>query len=188
MYKRQGQWHSITEELVEKTIEMDDLIEEEDGDFDPGFECIDGFAADRDLYAAGGESDIWHFDGTDWNQIPVPIEDMQINCICCAADGSIYVAGRFGTLLKITDQKCEVLQQSLTEDDFLDIAAFQGKVYVCTRSALYIIDDKTLIDVDFGDHESPSCCGSLYVNCGQLLSANGHDAHIFDGESWIKLY
>ncbi|WP_431257451.1 hypothetical protein ACQ86G_22805 [Roseateles chitinivorans] len=36
-----------------------------------GFEAIAGFGAD-DIYAAGGEGDLWHFDGKTWRQCQVP--------------------------------------------------------------------------------------------------------------------
>ncbi|MEL6711040.1 MAG: hypothetical protein AAFO08_04915 [Pseudomonadota bacterium] len=183
-----NQWTSMTEELQKETAKIYVELYEANSDFGPGFDCIDGFASDHDLYAAGGKSDVWHYDGKDWHPVDIPLSDMRIEHICCASDGYIYIAGRFGVLLKGKDDDWQVIEQDLTKKDFLDIADYQGNIYLCTEYRLYTLVDDQLQVVDFGEQAAPVSYGSLYVNHGQLLSAGTHNACVFNGERWKNIY
>jgi len=62
-----------------------------------GFEDFDGFS-EQDIYAAGGEGDVWHFDGTDWTQIPFPSQ-MAVSAVCCGGGRTgIYLRRQGGDL------------------------------------------------------------------------------------------
>ena len=185
-----NQWTSITQILEAETLKIAKKIDEKGGNFRPGFRCIDGFAANRDLYAAGGKSDVWHYDGRDWHPVDIPLADMQIKCICCAADSYVYIAGRFGTLLKGQGDRWHNLTQSeLDWTDFRDMVDYQGTIYLCTEQELYTIqDDDTLQPVDFGSMGKPFSFSALYVNHGQLMVSGSFNACIYDGKQWRSLY
>ena len=184
-----NQWVSITKNLENETLKISRKIKEKDGNFRPGFRCIDGFATDQNLYAAGGHSDVWHYDGRNWDPVDIPLADMQIKCICCAADGYVYIAGRFGTLLKgQRDTWKNLTQKELDWTDFRDIVDYQGTVYLCTEQELYTIQNDALQPVDFGDMEKPFSYSALYVNHGQLMISGSFNACLYDGKRWTSLY
>ncbi|MEM6405606.1 MAG: hypothetical protein AAF669_03280 [Pseudomonadota bacterium] len=188
-YEGMNQWISITRDLKSETIEIARQIDEKGGSFRPGFECIDGFATDRDLYAAGGHSDVWHYNGKDWHPVDIPLADMRITCICCASDGYVYIAGEYGTLLKgKNDYWQDLTQQELDWTDFRDMVDYAGTLYLCTEQTLYTLQGDQLQPVDFGDMGEPFSFSALYVNHGQLMASGSFHACVYDGKQWRSLY
>ena len=63
---------------------------------DAGFQDLDGFG-ENDMYACGGRSDLWRFDGARWQKIDVP-PNMGLKMYVVRAMGlfiSQRIAGRF---------------------------------------------------------------------------------------------
>ncbi len=156
--------------------------------FQAGFSAIDGFCSHKDIYAGGGHSDMWHYDGEHWRAIDLPILKMRIRAIACADDGNVYAVGRNGKIVVGRDDKWQVVEQKLTTQDFIDAVWYKDRLYLCTAFKLYTLKDNTLEQVtDFGERE-PYSFGSLYVNEGLLMSAGDSSIAIYDGKEWNALY
>ncbi|WP_133512392.1 hypothetical protein [Candidatus Thiosymbion oneisti] len=66
--------------------------------WDFGFDDIDGFA-DDDIYACGGEGELYHYDGRRWAVIDCPTNQF-LYSLCCAGNGKVYVGGKDGMLIE----------------------------------------------------------------------------------------
>lgn len=183
-----NRWTHISEKIHQLSKNTYALAKQKDGEFWPGFECIDGFAADKDLYAGGGKGDVWHYDGQKWHPVDIPLPQMQISGICCASDGYVYIAGRYGALLKGRDDEWHTLKHEKTRSDFRDMVDYNGKVYVCTEGELYTVEGDTLQPVDFGAMGTPFSFSALYANHGLLLVSGSYSACLFDGQAWTSIY
>lgn len=184
-----NRWTHISEKIQKLSISTYDLAKQKGGHFSPGFDRIDGFAADKDLYAGGGNGDVWHYDGQKWRSVDIPLPQMQISGICCcASDGYVYIAGRYGALLKGRDDEWHTLKHEKTRSDFRDIAEYNGKVYVCTEGNLYTIEGETIEPVNFGAMGKPFSFSALYANHGLLLVSGSYSACLFDGQAWTSIY
>ena len=188
--RREGidQWVHISKPIEQESLEIYRAAKKKGKEFDSGFNCIDGFSADKNLYAGGGQGDVWRYDGRTWHSVDIPLPKMHINSLCCASDGYVYIAGRFGTLLKGREDEWHILKQEQTKADFKDIVDYQGTLYVCTERRLFTINDQGIQRVDFGDIPEPFSFRSLYVNHGKLMSAGSYNACIYDGQRWQSLY
>ena len=188
--RREGidQWVHISKPIEQESLEIYRAAKKKGKEFDSGFNCIDGFSADKNLYAGGGQGDVWRYDGRTWHSVDIPLPKMQINSLCCASDGYVYIAGRFGSLLKGREDEWHIIKQEQTKADFKDIVDYQGTLYVCTERRLFTINDQGLQRVDFGDIPEPFSFRSLYVNHGKLMSAGSYNACIYDGQRWQSLY
>ena len=196
-----NKWTLISKEIKDLSQKTYDLAEKKGGSFHPGFRCIDGFEAHKELYAAGGKGDVWYFNGKEWTGVDIPLAQMHISSICCAADGYVYIAGRFGALLRGRGDSWEIINHQQTEADFRDIVDYNGTVYVCTEGELYTVEkntnekdnkqaDKqhTLKTVDFGAIGKPFSFSALYANHGLLMASGSFSACIFNGKDWKLLY
>ena len=56
----------LSKQLESQTETLRKQVREKGGQLWTGFDYIDGFEAHKDLYAAEGDGDVWHFDGEDW--------------------------------------------------------------------------------------------------------------------------
>lgn len=174
-------WTLISKEIQGKTIEETSV-------FSLGFDAIDGFEADKDLYAGGGHSDMWHYDGEHWRAIDLPILKMRIRAIACADDGNVYAVGRHGKIVVGRGDTWKVIEQDLTTSDFTDAVWYDDRLYVCKATRLYTLKDNIFEEVtDFGER-APYTFGSLYVNEGLLMSAGDSSIAIYDGKTWNVLY
>jgi hypothetical protein len=174
-------WTLISQEIQGKMIEDMKVLS-------LGFSAIDGFEAHRDIYAGGGHSDMWHYDGEHWRFIDLPILKMRIRAIVCADDGNVYAVGRNGHIVKGKADKWEIVKQDLTTSDFTDAVWYDDRLYVCEATNLYTLKDGIFKEVtDFGER-LPYTFGSLYVNDGLLMSAGDSSIAIYDGKTWNVLY
>jgi hypothetical protein len=174
-----NQWTLISQEAQQGVEELDGIK--------IGFDCIDGFDQ-NDLYAGGGHSDLWHFDGEHWIPVDLPIANMRIRAISCAGDGQVYIVGRFGDIARGRGDRWEMVEHGVTTNDFTDAVWYQDRLYVA-GDYLYQLQGDELTRVDFGDaKETPFSFGQLYVNAGLLLSAGPHSAALYDGEKWKPLH
>ncbi len=101
---------------------------------DFGFEDIDGFAAD-DIYACGGDGDLWHYDGKNWQEIDCPT-NKSLYAICCAGDGKVYVGGHSGILMEGRGDKWKVLLDKVPWIKRMEW--FKDRLYLATKRGLYI--------------------------------------------------
>ena len=101
---------------------------------DFGFEDIDGFSA-NDIYACGGEGDLFHYDGKRWDEIDCPT-NVDLLSICCAGNGKVYVGGMKGMLLEGRDDEWEVIGKC-GSSWIKSMAWYKDKLYLATDTGPY---------------------------------------------------
>jgi len=141
-----------------------------------GFNGIDGFAED-DLYTAGGEGDVWHFDGSSWSQLSFP-NKMDIHSLCCGADGQVYVCGRGGQTFAGRNGNWTRIEG--THDGFAaDMVWFDGRIWQSNEDGLWVIRNGRIEQADVPDRIL-RCAGSLATDGNVLLLAG------IDGAAWLE--
>ena len=149
-----------------------------------GFEAIDGYTL-KELYAVGWKGEIWQYNGTKWTNRTSPT-NVILCAVCCGADGSVYVGGRDGVLIRGRNASWQIIE--LEEDidvDIWDLCWFEEKLYIATISTLYTLNGNRLDEVDFGSVEVSSCY-SLTEAQGVLWSIGNQDVLSFDGKTWQR--
>lgn len=157
-----------------------------------GFLSVDGFNK-NDLYAAGGDNDVWRYDGEDW--IPLDVaDDFLPKVVCCAEDGYVYIAGAWGMVVRGREDNWQ--QQFASKTDsflFTSIVSYQGKVLLGTESdGTYVIvpdGDNFLIEpYDFEGEIEPFSARHMNAGYGMLMVASDHAIALHDGKKWQMLY
>lgn len=150
-----------------------------------GFDAIGGFAG-NDIYAAGGEGDVWRFDGQLWHQCQVPT-NMLMESICCAGDGYVYIGLQSGGLMRGREDEWEVIHEDTMTVPFKDIVWYQDKVWCTSEYGLWTVGkDGKLVDADVPSLAS-ACAGNLSTADGILMVAGLNGAAIHDGNEWHRL-
>lgn len=149
-----------------------------------GFEALDGYS-NNEIYAVGWAGEIWHFDGSTWNQEEIAT-DMILTSVCCAPDGFVYVAGQKGAFLRGRKNNWEIIRgKSPYSEDFWDLCWYEGQLYVATMGGLYILKGDELNLVEFGSI-GPLSCFSLTTAEKVLWSIGHKDIASYDGKKWQK--
>lgn len=158
--------------------------------YQTGFNCIDGFESDKELYAAGEGSDVWYFNGENWTPIDLDVMSENIISVCCAEDGLVYFGCKRGKMIKGRAATWEEVQMPFTEYPITSIVSFNDKIYFATPNRLYEYDGKSVEPVVFNtkNGEVPRRAGFLDVGYGHLLSVGEQSIALFDGERWNILY
>lgn len=175
VYRRHGRddWRALDHGLPRKRA----------GKAAGGLEAIGGFAHDE-LYAAGWDGDIRHFDGKQWVQPASPVNTI-LTALCCAPDGQVYICGQDGTLLRGRGAEWTVLAQDL-DDDLWSLAWFDGALYAASACAVYRLEDGLLRAIDFGA-DQPATSYGLSAADGVLWSIGAKDIMAFDGHAWSRI-
>ncbi|WP_431261976.1 hypothetical protein ACQ859_17450 [Roseateles chitinivorans] len=158
-----------------------------------GFRDLSAFS-DTDFYAAGGEGDLWRFDGKTWHQCPLPTK-AQLETVCCAGDGKVYVtdlhgnvwAGREGTWTQIATSELSWGSQPV------DAFWFKGRMLFGAQEGLYVIGgDKELVPLGAIEEGVPSSMVTGRIDISpdgnHLLTAGPYGACLYDGEKWTRLF
>lgn len=150
-----------------------------------GFDDIDGFAED-DVYAVGGEGDVWRFDGTRWRPCRFP-SDLLLGCVCCAGDGHVYVGASMGTVFRGRGDDWTVIHEGNLSIPFKDMVWHEGEVWCTNDHGLWTIRDGALQEAAVGS-DVKICSGNLSSRDGVLLLA-GHGGAAFrqDG-AWSVIF
>ncbi|MES2934713.1 MAG: hypothetical protein V4805_14635 [Pseudomonadota bacterium] len=159
-----------------------------------GFVDMSAFAAD-DMYAVGGNGDVWRFDGTMWHDCWIPTI-ASLSTVCCAGDGLVYIsecngsvwAGRANQWKRIVDADIAWGFQPV------DMVWFNRRLYLGGQEGLWTIEPhcRRLIPLGEAERDAPNATngGRLDVSPdGQtLLTAGPHGACLNDGTGWKRLF
>lgn len=149
-----------------------------------GFHSIDGFS-EKEIYGVGLGGEIWLYNGELWHQLESPT-NMILENVLCAPDGSVYITGQLGILIRGRKNNWEVMEQDLTDDNFWDMTWFNGGIWLSTIKSLYAIRNSTLSEVDLGLEIKPSF-RYLDAKDGVLWSFGSNSLIYFDGDSWTEV-
>ncbi|WP_431261975.1 hypothetical protein ACQ859_17445 [Roseateles chitinivorans] len=158
-----------------------------------GFKDLSAFS-DTDFYAAGGEGDLWRFDGKTWYQCPLSTK-AQLETVCCAGDGKVYVtdlhgnvwAGREETWTQIATSELSWGSQPV------DAFWFKGRMLFGAQEGLYVINgDKELVPLGEVEDGVPNSMVTGRIDISpdgnHLLTAGPYGACLYDGEHWTRLF
>jgi hypothetical protein len=153
----------------------------ENAKVDQGFGDVDGFS-ETDIYAAGGKGDLWHYDGKNWKQAPLP-SNMDLWSICCAGDGYVYIGAESGSVFKGRNNEWKLIHRDSMALPFHDMVWFQNKVWCTSDYGLWVVENDKVLDADVPD-KARACSGHLSVGDGVMLLAGMYGAALLDGKDW----
>lgn len=151
-----------------------------------GFEDIGGYSA-TELYAVGWGGEIWWYDGKKWRRADSPTSAI-LTSMTCAPDGSVYVVGHDGVMLKGRRDQWELVETGRPEH-LKDVAHLNGQIHVCSDFALFKLDKPGLVeDTDFADaNDRPNTCLHLLETPTELVSLGTKDVFVNRDAGWYRL-
>ena len=152
-----------------------------------GWRDIDGFS-EQDMYLAGGDGEVWHYDGKEFIQCDFPSNELLAN-VCCADDGFVYIGGRRGRLWKGKGDKWQLISDRQFTIPWTDIVWFDDRLFLGSDYGLWEFKDGEVIEAEV-PKEVMICSGSLSI-CPEkklLLTAGNHGASMYDGKEWKILF
>ncbi len=157
-----------------------------------GFNDLSGFD-ETEIYAAGGEGDLWRLKDKQWLQCSIPT-NVELEAVCCAGDGYVYVTDLHGNVWRgREDNWAQVATSNLAwgyqpKDAFW----FKGRMYFGAQEGIYTIHDKQLVPLAYVDPTAPSSMVSGRIDISPdgnfLLTAGPYGACLYDGETWTRLF
>jgi hypothetical protein len=138
-----------------------------------------------DLHAVGFRGDAWHFDGKVWRRQDLPT-NRNLTSVVCAADGTVYVAGHDGILLRGRPGQWESIEHGDTDENIWDLEWFAGQLFVSTLDGLFSLQGDHLKPVAYGKH-TPKSTYQLSANEGVMWSNGESDIMEFDGKTWTRI-
>ncbi|QBE66534.1 hypothetical protein [Pseudoduganella lutea] len=149
-----------------------------------GFQDIDAFS-DDDMYAVGGEGDVWHFDGTSWKRMHFQ-DKARLATVTCAGDGNVYISGEGGSLWVGAKSRWKPVCKGNSNVSWNDVLWFQDK--------LWLASDDDFCHFTSGGIERVTHDGGIVPMCGHMDAHNGilviadlHRVMSFDGSEWRTL-
>jgi hypothetical protein len=152
---------------------------------DYAFQTIDGFSP-ADIYAAGWEGEVWHYDGQTWSPRDTPT-NFDFNCLRCAGDGQVYAVGQRGLILRGRGDRWEVVEHEATEQDLWGCEWFQDRLFVATMRMVYELRGNKLIPVEYGEVLPPATCYHLSAADGVMWSIGEGDVLQLDQNGWSRI-
>lgn len=181
LYAIGGNRSVLRRERRERWQFVGDIPFDSDKDKGVGFGDMDGFSA-QDMYAAGGQGDVWHYDGTKWRRLPFP-SNMDLYTVCCAGDGFVYIGAESGSVFKGRGNEWKLISRGKMSLPFRDMVWHQGKVWGTSDYGLWVVEKDKVKEADVPD-KVRACSGHLSVGDGVMLLAGIYGAALHDGESW----
>ncbi len=154
-----------------------------------GFNDLAAFS-ETDMYAVGGDGEVWHFNGQGWRQLPFPSNE-PLYTACCGADGLVYISGHGGSLWAGRNNQWQRLAEEWASIPFKDSEWFAGRLWCGNEYGLWFLKDGKLMSIL---SEQPSdiaaCCGRLDISPDgkHMLSMSPVGAALYDGEKWEILF
>ena len=203
LFKRHapGKWKDLTSRenhpQMFADVEVAEAEKDEDGfvEIELGFNAVDGFAED-DIYAGGEQGDCWHYDGENWRALDLP-SNTDIESICCAPDGQVYIGASQGTLIKgrldaATGEHWEIIPfaESPSEEDFRSMAWFKDQLWLAGWQGTYRLEIEKGQPIvkpyafPAGGAQQISFNGGV-CSCDEALMVWGESqVMLYDGEQW----
>lgn len=147
------------------------------------FQSIHGFSR-SEIYAVGAGGEIWQSDGRHWQRHDSGT-NAKLNKVLCASDGSVYVAGNGGTLLRGRHAQWEVIEDIPRGYNFWGLEFFDGRLFLTANTVLVLeLIDQRVRPVLFDECPIPSTAYHLSVAADSLYSFGAKDIRRFDGGHW----
>ncbi|WP_157778553.1 hypothetical protein [Massilia violaceinigra] len=159
-----------------------------------GFVDLSAFSA-SDMYAVGGEGDVWRFDGVKWHNCPLPT-NADLQSVCCAGDGLVYItemngsvwAGRADSWKRVANADINAGHQPV------DAVWFNNRLYLGAQQGIFTIDSKKkeVVPLQSVERGAPNPTNGGRLDLSQdgkfLLTAGPYGACLNDGTGWRRLF
>ncbi len=151
---------------------------------DQGFSDLDAFS-DQDIYAVGGQGDVWRYDGHKWNMCGFPSNE-QLSTVVCAPDGHVYIGGEGGNLWVGRENTWKRVYEGQSTILWNEMRWFEGKLWLASDYMLKVWDGKTLERPKNGDNPVV-LSGHIDARDGILVVAGGYTIDLYDGQEWKSI-
>lgn len=149
-----------------------------------GFDDMDAFA-ENDMYAVGGDGDVWHFNGTVWRQMGFP-SNVQLGTVTCAGDGKVYISGEGGSLWVGRESTWKKIYTGGSSILWNDVLWFNGQLWLASDYQFMVWNGKKMEGVSH-DGKPVFMNGHMDACNGELLIAGSDVVMTFDGRQWKKI-
>lgn len=149
-----------------------------------GFESIDGFA-EKEIYAVGKGGDMWLCNENHWEQLDSPT-NLILKNVLCAPDGTVYICGQIGTVIRGRCRTWEIVDHDATEETIWDMVWFKQRLWLATINSLFVLEGNKIEEVDTGFSNKPSY-QYLDANDGVMWSFGSSNLIYYDGQSWSEV-
>jgi hypothetical protein len=151
-----------------------------------GFEDMAGYSKDE-MYAVGWQGEIWWYDHAQWRQIDSPAS-ANFNATCCAEDGTVYIVGDNGAMLRGRHDTWEVIESG-RDENLMDVCYYENNVYVVTDFQILKLKGDVLVGegrfVDTSD--VPTTCLYLLKASDGVVSMGPKDLFRLTQDGWERL-
>jgi hypothetical protein len=173
--KRIGEnnWHSLCANLP---ISKSNLVRDE-----KGFNCAAGLS-ENNLYAGGGNGDLWHYDGTNWKELSFPSNEI-IEVMCVDPMGKVYIGCKYGQVYSGNHDTWEKIETKMSITSLQSMVWYQEKVWCSSDYGIWTINNGQIEKANIPENCSAKA-GYLSVGDGLLLIAGDTGAAYFDGLKW----
>ena len=149
------------------------------------FEDIDGFN-ENDIYCVGSEGQVYHFNGNKWYALDFPT-NVNLNSVCCAGDGFVYVSGVHGITYKGKENKWKLIGGGDFNLPFRDMVWYEDRVWCTSDYGVWNIVNDKIITAEIPDGMS-AYAGHLSTGDGVLLLAGFGGAAVLENGEWRKIF
>lgn len=171
-----GRWESLCKDLPVSTSwkQRDNL----------GFSCAAATSAGN-IYCAGGDGDLWHFDGRHWTELHFP-SSVIIENICCAAADDIYIGCQNGIVYRGSGDTWTTIDEGEKTLPYRSMVAYRGRIWCSSDYGIWTIDGDRVAKAELPANIDVKA-GVLSARDGILLAAGRSGAAYFDGERWTEI-
>lgn len=148
---------------------------------DWGFRDMDG-PNEKNLYAVGGNGDVWRYDGEKWHWCDFP-SNQELATVTVAPDGQVYISGLGGSLWAGKENTWKQLAKGGSSINYNDSVWFNNQLWLCSDYRLEVWDGKTL-DRPIHNGETKILSGHMDAHENLLIVAGMSQVHAFDGKEW----
>jgi hypothetical protein len=172
IYKRVavGQWEPMNEGFPQVARNLSQ-----------GFSDLDAFS-ESDMYAVGGNGDVWHYDGIKWTQMTFP-SNAELGTVTCAGDGNVYISGEGGSLWVGQKSTWTSIYKGASSILWNDVLWFEGKLWLSSDYQFRIWNGKDLEPV-MHEGKAVPMNGHMDAYDGLLAIASPEYVMTYDGKSW----
>jgi hypothetical protein len=142
---------------------------------------IDGTSA-SDLYAVGSSGVIFHFDGKRWAAQKSPTE-FGLQRVLSVSKDEVYLCGNTNGLYRGSRSSWKALTRYDKSVTFWDMAWFAGKLYVCSKAKLFVLEKDELVEVKI-PVRGPLGFYRMDARDGELWTCGNECVLRFDGKKW----
>lgn len=167
-------WIRFDDGVLDNSIEVDKVT---------GFRSIDGCSI-TDIYAVGLEGEVWNYRDAVWREIVSPT-NMILEQIKAVTPNDIYAVGQSGIILYGGGDKWEIVEQSITDDDFWGVEWFNNSIYITSATDIYKLNAEKELEIITPKEKGPQQFSRLRASQGVLWSF-GYEKAFWtkDGNTW----